>query len=98
MNNQSQNAIDIVLAESLKELAATKPIEKITIKERYFPIFDFCDECRSVRSYFKFIIKIINLVLNGKCLRISRARTIIGRLIIICFNFPFVTPASINAL
>jgi len=33
MNNQSQNAIDIVLAESLKELAAQKPIEKITIKE-----------------------------------------------------------------
>ncbi|MCR4830552.1 MAG: TetR/AcrR family transcriptional regulator C-terminal domain-containing protein [Pseudobutyrivibrio sp.] len=33
MNNQSQNAIDIVLAESLKELAATKPIDKITIKE-----------------------------------------------------------------
>ncbi|SDH26599.1 probable dihydroxyacetone kinase regulator [Pseudobutyrivibrio sp. 49] len=33
MNNQTQNAIDIVLAESLKELAATKPIEKITIKE-----------------------------------------------------------------
>jgi len=33
MNNQSQNAIDIVLAESLKELAVTKPIEKITIKE-----------------------------------------------------------------
>ncbi len=33
MNNQSQNAIDIVLAESLKDLAATKPIEKITIKE-----------------------------------------------------------------
>ena len=33
MNNQSQNAIDIVLAESLKELSKTKPIEKITIKE-----------------------------------------------------------------
>lgn len=33
MNNQSQNAIDIVLAESLKELAAIKPIDKITIKE-----------------------------------------------------------------
>jgi probable dihydroxyacetone kinase regulator len=33
MNNQSQNAIDIVLAESLKELAVTKPIDKITIKE-----------------------------------------------------------------
>jgi probable dihydroxyacetone kinase regulator len=33
MNNQTQNAIDIVLAESLKELATTKPIEKITIKE-----------------------------------------------------------------
>ena len=33
MNNQTQNAIDIVLAESLKELAATKPIDKITIKE-----------------------------------------------------------------
>ncbi|MBE5911502.1 TetR/AcrR family transcriptional regulator C-terminal domain-containing protein [Pseudobutyrivibrio sp.] len=33
MNNQSQNAIDIVLAESLKELATTKPIDKITIKE-----------------------------------------------------------------
>ena len=28
MNNQSQNAIHIVLAESLKELAKTKPIEK----------------------------------------------------------------------
>ena len=33
MNNQSQNAIDVVLAESLKELSITKPIEKITIKE-----------------------------------------------------------------
>ncbi|CBK74111.1 Transcriptional regulator [Butyrivibrio fibrisolvens 16/4] len=33
MNNQTQNAIDIVLAESLKELAAIKPIDKITIKE-----------------------------------------------------------------
>lgn len=33
MNNQSQNAIDIVLAESLKELATVKPIDKITIKE-----------------------------------------------------------------
>lgn len=33
MNNQSQNAIDVVLAESLKELASTKAIEKITIKE-----------------------------------------------------------------
>ena len=33
MGNQSQNAIDVVLAESLKELAAVKPIDKITIKE-----------------------------------------------------------------
>ena len=33
MNNQSQNAIDIVLAESLKELSITKPIDKISIKE-----------------------------------------------------------------
>lgn len=33
MNNQSQNAIDLVLAESLKELSITKPIDKITIKE-----------------------------------------------------------------
>ena len=33
MNNQTQNPIDVVLAESLKSLAATKPIEKITIKE-----------------------------------------------------------------
>lgn len=33
MNNQTQNPIDVVLANSLKELAATKPIEKITIKE-----------------------------------------------------------------
>ncbi len=33
MNNQTQNPIDIVLATSLKELAAVKPIEKITIKE-----------------------------------------------------------------
>lgn len=33
MNNQTQNPIDIVLADSLKELAITKPIEKITIKE-----------------------------------------------------------------
>ena len=34
MNNQTQNPIDIVLANSLKSLAATKPIEKITIKEK----------------------------------------------------------------
>ncbi len=33
MNNQSQKAIDMVLAESLKDLAVSKPIEKITIKE-----------------------------------------------------------------
>ncbi|MCR4694327.1 MAG: TetR/AcrR family transcriptional regulator C-terminal domain-containing protein [Pseudobutyrivibrio sp.] len=33
MNSQSQREIDAALAESLKELAATKPIEKITIKE-----------------------------------------------------------------
>ncbi len=33
MNNQTHNPIDLVLAESLKELAVTKPIEKITIKE-----------------------------------------------------------------
>ncbi len=33
MNNQTQNPIDLVLAQSLKELAITKPIEKITIKE-----------------------------------------------------------------
>ena len=33
MTNQGKNAIDIVLAESFKELATKKPIEKITIKE-----------------------------------------------------------------
>lgn len=33
MNNQTQNPIDVVLAESLKAIAVTKPIEKITIKE-----------------------------------------------------------------
>lgn len=33
MNSQSQNAIDIILAESIKQLSVTKPIEKITIKE-----------------------------------------------------------------
>lgn len=33
MNNQTHSAIDIVLAESLKKLSASKPIEKITIKE-----------------------------------------------------------------
>lgn len=33
MNSQTQNAIDMVLAESLKTLSAIKPIEKITIKE-----------------------------------------------------------------
>ena len=33
MNNQTQNPIDTVLAESLKSLAISKPIEKITIKE-----------------------------------------------------------------
>ena len=33
MTNQGKNAIDIVLAESLKELAVTRPIDKITIKE-----------------------------------------------------------------
>ena len=33
MTNQGKNAIDLVLAESLKELAVTRPIDKITIKE-----------------------------------------------------------------
>lgn len=33
MTNQGKGAIDIVLAESFKELAVQKPIEKITIKE-----------------------------------------------------------------
>ena len=33
MTNQGKNAIDVVLAESLKELSHTRPIEKITIKE-----------------------------------------------------------------
>lgn len=33
MTNQGKNAIDLLLAESFKELAATRPIEKITIKE-----------------------------------------------------------------
>lgn len=33
MNSTTQNAIDLVLAESLKSLASTKPIDKITIKE-----------------------------------------------------------------
>lgn len=33
MTNQKRNGIDDVLAESLKELSKTRPIEKITIKE-----------------------------------------------------------------
>ncbi len=33
MNTQSKNAIDMLLAESFKELAVSKPIEKITIRE-----------------------------------------------------------------
>ncbi len=33
MVNQGKNGIDVVLAESLKELSRTRPIEKITIKE-----------------------------------------------------------------
>jgi probable dihydroxyacetone kinase regulator len=33
MTNQGRNGIDVVLAESLKELSETRPIEKITIKE-----------------------------------------------------------------
>lgn len=33
MTNQGKSAIDIVLAESFKELAVQKPIDKITIKE-----------------------------------------------------------------
>lgn len=33
MNQQSKNAIDTLLAESLKELSVTRPIDKITIKE-----------------------------------------------------------------
>lgn len=33
MTVQGKNAIDVVLAESLKELSQTRPIEKITIKE-----------------------------------------------------------------
>ena len=33
MTNQGKNAIDTVLAESLKELSESRPLEKITIKE-----------------------------------------------------------------
>ena len=33
MANQGKNGIDVILAESLKELSKTRPIEKITIKE-----------------------------------------------------------------
>lgn len=33
MTGQSRTAIDLVLAESFKELSQTRPIEKITIKE-----------------------------------------------------------------
>ncbi|MCR4674985.1 MAG: TetR/AcrR family transcriptional regulator C-terminal domain-containing protein [Lachnospiraceae bacterium] len=33
MSLQSKNAIDLLLAESFKEIAAVRPIEKITIKE-----------------------------------------------------------------
>lgn len=33
MTQQGENAIDLVLAESLIELSAKKPIDKITIKE-----------------------------------------------------------------
>ncbi len=33
MISQGKNGIDVVLAESLKELAKTRPIDKITIKE-----------------------------------------------------------------
>ena len=33
MTGQGKNAIDILLAEALKELAIKHPIEKITIKE-----------------------------------------------------------------
>lgn len=33
MTGQGKNAIDVVLAESIKELAISRPIEKITIKE-----------------------------------------------------------------
>lgn len=33
MTNQGRNGIDIVLAESLKELSKTRPIDRITIKE-----------------------------------------------------------------
>ena len=33
MTGEQKNLIDDLLAESLKEIAKTKPIEKITIKE-----------------------------------------------------------------
>ena len=33
MTSQGRNAVDILLAESLKELTGNHPIEKITIKE-----------------------------------------------------------------
>lgn len=33
MTNQSRNGIDVILAESLKELSENRPIDKITIKE-----------------------------------------------------------------
>ena len=33
MNTQGANEIDVLLAESFKKLARTRPIEKITIRE-----------------------------------------------------------------
>ena len=33
MTSQGRNAVDVLLAESLKELTESRPIEKITIKE-----------------------------------------------------------------
>ena len=40
MANQGKNGIDVILAESLKELSKTRPIEKITIKESICLVVD----------------------------------------------------------
>ena len=45
MTGQGKNAIDILLAESLKELSKSRPLEKITIK-------DITDKASVIRPTF----------------------------------------------
>ena len=87
MTAQGKNGIDVVLAESIKELAATRPIEKITIK-------DITDKAGVIRPTFynhfqdkyELIEWIINEELLAPCQPLIQAGMITEAMVLIFTN------------